>query len=191
MDRTPEHNQGSNGPRFEDAPRPLQETLRVDLIDGTGRLSDADLQWIGDHAAAAGQALRTAGELRVRVVADAEMASAHEEYTGVAGTTDVLTFDLGSEPDGQTLVLDVDIMACLDEAERQGAARGHEPRREILLYVIHGVLHCLGHDDHDDAASAAMHAEEDRVLGLLGVGATFSRPEGGQMPGAEGGGGGA
>lgn len=35
-----------------------------------------------------------AGEVRVEVVDDAAMANAHEEYLGVEGTTDVITFDL-------------------------------------------------------------------------------------------------
>jgi len=45
-----------------------------------------------------------------------------------------------------------------------------------LLYVVHGVLHCLGHDDHDEAGYASMHALEDRVLYAIGVGATFAEP---------------
>src|SRR6185369_8183115 len=96
----------------------------------------------------------------VRVVGDEEMAAAHQRFSGVAGTTDVLTFDL-TEAGG---ALDVDLLVCFDEASRQAASRGHGVERELLLYVVHGVLHCLGHDDHEEAAAARMHAEEDRVL---------------------------
>ncbi len=109
---------------------------------------------------------------------DPEMAAAHLEYCEVEGTTDVLTFDMSSEADSAGRpVLDVDIMACIDEAARQGKARGHTREQELLLYIVHGVLHCLGHDDHDEAAAAAMHAEEDRVLGAIGVGTTYAAPE--------------
>jgi len=31
----------------------------------------------------------------------------------------------------------------------------HAAEREVLLYILHGVLHCLGHDDHDDEADRA------------------------------------
>lgn len=110
------------------------------------------------------------GEVRVRIVDDESMAAAHQQFSGVAGTTDVLTFDLS---EGGRTELDVDILVCRDEAARQAAARGHEAQRELLLYMIHGVLHCLGHDDHDEAAAARMHAEEDRVLEAIGVGRTF------------------
>jgi len=33
-----------------------------------------------------------------------------------------------------------------------------------LRYVVHGLLHLMGHDDADGAARAAMRALEDRYL---------------------------
>ncbi|MEM9372899.1 MAG: rRNA maturation RNase YbeY, partial [Planctomycetota bacterium] len=101
--------------------------------------------------------------------------AAHEHHTGVPGTTDVLTFDLRSEEARATEVrtLDADITVCVDEARRRGRELRHEPRRELLLYVIHGVLHCLGHDDHDPTAFDRMHAAEDELLERIGVGRTF------------------
>lgn len=124
--------------------------------------------------------LEAEGEVRVRVVADPEMAAAHLEYAEVEGTTDVLTFDMSEPtPDGARMELDVDVLACLDEAGRQAERRGHPARCEVLLYVVHGMLHCLGFDDHDDDEYARMHAEEDRVLEAIGVGSVF-----GGAPGA-------
>lgn len=149
------------------------------MIDATGRLSAEDARWIADHAARAMRVLGANGEVRVRVVGDQEMAAAHLEYAEVEGTTDVLTFDM-SEPgaDGAPVDLDVDVLACLDEAERQASGRGHPARCELLLYVIHGMLHCLGFDDHVDDEFARMHAEEDRVLSAIGVGRVFGGASG-------------
>jgi probable rRNA maturation factor len=132
-------------------------------------------RWLEDLTSQALGVLGAAGEVRVRVVDDAVMSAAHEGFMGVSGTTDVLTFDLTEPGSG---VLDVDILACRDEAARQAAERGHSVERELLLYIIHGVLHCLGHDDHDEAAAARMHAEEDRVLRAIGVGATYASGSG-------------
>lgn len=140
------------------------------MLDGEGRLG-AKARWLKEAAARALQALGAEGEVRVRVVGDEQMSRAHERYAGKAGTTDVLTFELSEEPG----VIDADILVCVDEAARQAQARGHAPERELLLYVIHGMLHCLGHDDHDAAAAAAMHAREDEVLEEIGVGATYAR----------------
>ncbi|HRQ73670.1 MAG TPA: rRNA maturation RNase YbeY [Phycisphaerales bacterium] len=144
-------------------------------MDATGRLGARRIAWLIDRACEALAPLGLAGEVRVRVVDDAEMATAHARWAGVEGTTDVLTFDLRDDPADP---LDTDVLACLDEAERQAVERGHAPERELLLYLVHAVLHCCGHDDHDEADAARMHALEDDLLERAGVGATFdaSRP---------------
>ncbi len=113
------------------------------------------------------------GEVRARVVGDEEMARLHEQYANEPGTTDVLTFDLR---EGESGPLDTDVVVCLDEARRQVEGRGHEPGRELLLYILHGVLHCLGFDDHTDEGFARMHAAEDELLTAAGVGPLFDRP---------------
>ncbi|MCA9290528.1 MAG: rRNA maturation RNase YbeY [Phycisphaerales bacterium] len=113
--------------------------------------------------------------LGVLIVDDARMTDLHIRHCGIDDTTDVLTFD-ASEPGGP---IDVDIAVCADEAARRAATLGHAVERELLLYLVHGLLHCAGHDDHDDVAYEAMHAEEDRILESIGVGSTFHvRPAG-------------
>lgn len=160
----------------------------VDLLDPNGLLSRAARTWLDQQIHAALGYLKVAGEVRVRVVDDAEMTRAHLKHLNLDSTTDVLTFDLAdgrSSPRGDGVSgdpLDVDVLVCADEAARQAKSRGIAPERELLLYVVHAVLHCLGEDDHDDAAFARMHAREDEILCAIGVGATFERA------GAEGGG---
>ena len=112
--------------------------------------------------------------LSVVIVEDDEMAQLHEQYTGVAGTTDVLTFDMG-EPDGsgREPAVEGDIIVCLDEARRQAERRGHPAHHELLLYAVHGLLHLLGEDDHDNDSYQRMHAREDALLEQLGIGRLF------------------
>jgi probable rRNA maturation factor len=160
-----------------EAPVATRPGARVELIDATSALTRAQLErlrgWLERAIAAAGS---VSGEVRVRLVGDPEMAAAHERYAGIPGATDVLTFDMRDEEEDvepAAGTMDVDIWACVDEAARQAAARGIDLERELLLYCIHGVLHCLGYDDHGDDAYARMHAEEDRILEAIGVGRTF------------------
>lgn len=157
------------------------------VLDATSSLPPAQLAWLSDMANRALAALSAGGEVRVRIVRDAEMAAAHQKFSGVEGTTDVLTFDLspappsrkpevsdlGSGSDRLVYALDSDILVCRDEARRVAAQGGYPIEKELLLYIIHGVLHCLGWDDHEDAEAAAMHELEDAVLELIGVGAVF------------------
>ena len=179
---------------------PAPAPLTIELLDATRQLSRDDLHFIIKHARDAGTLLKVAGNLRIRVVDDEEMSRAHEEFSEVPGTTDVLTFDmlaaedierLGEDPatwlqppapginsqlwgqiDCQRLV-ETDILICLDEATRQASQRGYPFRKELLLYVIHGLLHCLGHDDHEEEDSALMHKVEDAILEAIGVGPVF------------------
>jgi probable rRNA maturation factor len=150
----------------------------VQIVDATGRLGVAEVAWLQGRAREALRYLGVGGQVQVRILDEARMDEAHRRYSGVEGTTDVLTFDLREHgPDGKGAgPLDTDMLVCLDEAERQGCAHGHEARRELLLYIVHGVLHCLGHDDRDPASSARMHQREDEILTAIGVGPTFGAP---------------
>jgi len=154
-----------------DDPPPRNATL--DLVDPSGLLTAAEHEWLCANAAAALDQLDKSGEARVRVVTDTEMDDAHRRYAGVPGTTDVLTFDLAQGDE-----LDVDLLVCAEVAGRQASERGHDRAKELLLYVVHGLLHCVGYDDHDPDDSARMHQREDEILTAIGVGPVYG-PEAG------------
>ena len=167
---------------MDDAEQPPSEPGRpsrgpggpsIDINDPDGRLGATRLSWLRARAEQAGPLIASGGELRVRIVGDDEMSRAHERYSGVEGTTDVLTFDLGSTVES----LDADAMVCVDEAERASAGREHDADRELLLYIVHAALHCVGYDDKDPESFERMHAREDEILESIGVGATFARKE--------------
>lgn len=145
-------------------------TLSIEIVDDRGLADERVRRWLSERASLALKPLGCTGEVRVRLLDDAGMAAAHGRWLGIPETTDVLTFDLAEGQGG----LDVDLLLCADEARRQAGARGLSVERELLLYLIHGVLHCLGHDDHDEVGAARMHAEEDRLLEAAGIGATFA-----------------
>lgn len=161
--------------------------VAIEIHDATARCSDDALAWLSCCASAAfDEALRQHGlvaaaagdSVRVRIIGDAAMAEEHLRLCGQAGTTDVITVDLNrAETEAAGRVkrpMDADLLICFDEAVRQADERGHAVERELLLYILHGVLHCFGHDDHDDEAFAAMHAMEDAVLEAIGVGRVFA-----------------
>ena len=120
-------------------------------------------------------------QLNLVIVADDEMAQLHEQYTGVPGTTDVLTFNMSDPVQGDShpassqspACIEADLILCLDEARRQAKQRNHQPREELLLYAVHGLMHLLGEDDHDEEAYERMHAREDDLLQKMGFGPLF------------------
>jgi probable rRNA maturation factor len=155
-----------------------EASVRVEILDPDRMLSAERGTWLGEHARQAVDVIGLgtggcSGEVRVRLVDDRRMTEAHKRHMGMDSTTDVLTFDMAEGGAARGEALDVDILVCVDEAQRQSAARGFAVERELLLYIVHGVLHCVGEDDHDEASYARMHAREDEVLRAIGVGATF------------------
>lgn len=160
----------------------------IELDDVTGRLPEELVAWVGDRAGAAAEHLGCGGEVRVRLVGDAEMSAAHLKHLGDASTTDVMTFDMADGKAEQTRVLDADVLICLDVAWRQAALRHHGVQLEVLLYLVHAMLHCLGYDDSTRAKSRAMHACEDKVLSAIGVGVVYHAGEGGRKGPGDGGG---
>jgi len=142
--------------------------LRLELLD-PDRLLDAGVFARTQSAAGSVLALISAsGEVRARVVDDAAMSAAHLEHMDDAGTTDVLTFDMSDEEG-----VDADLLICRDEARRHAERLGHPLEHELALYIVHGVLHCVGHDDATEEGAERMHAEEDRLLAAAGIGPVY------------------
>ena len=151
---------------------PLASHPPVTVTSAHVGVGDADLAWLVDRTSdVIAQLDATPDQVSVCLVGDDEMVGLHQRHLGLDTTTDVLTF---ADGDGA-----VDIAVCWDEAARQSAARGHDVRREALLYIVHGILHATGFDDQDPDEFDRMHAEEDRLLDQIGVGSTFDVPEGG------------
>ncbi len=152
----------------DDDPGP-EHHARFDLIDPGQHLTESQRAEIRTLVEGALAIIGRPGEVRARIVGDEEMAEAHARYKDVPGTTDVLTFDL-SEQDP----LDIDLLVCAHEAERRAEELDHPATHELVLYIIHGVLHCVGFDDASPADAEAMHREEDRILSAVGLGPVFS-----------------
>lgn len=156
------------------APQPHAQ-ITVETVFNTDPVAGMPDGWIAQQLA---HATRLAGvsqaDLTLVVVADEQMARLHEQYTGVADTTDVLTFDLAEDTERDTDFIEGDIVICLDEARRQADKRGHPVHHELLLYAVHGLLHLIGEDDHDEADYQKMHAREDALLEQLGIGRVFN-----------------
>ncbi|MBL4591317.1 MAG: rRNA maturation RNase YbeY [Phycisphaerales bacterium] len=153
-----------------------EHTLDVEISDTDRLLDGVVLDWLRKASGTVFQRLKSRGEIRVRLVDDASMCKAHAQYCGLDSTADVLTFDLAPGETLENKVLDTDLIVCVDEASRQAANRAHRVEHELLLYILHGVLHCLGYDDHSDEAFARMHAREDELLDESGYGKLFSAP---------------
>jgi probable rRNA maturation factor len=103
-------------------------------------------------------------ELSVVFVGDDTLAQMHAEHLGDPSPTDVISFDLGEEGGGPAGELYISV----DRARELARARGQALQRELVLYVVHGVLHLCGHDDVDPRERARMREAEEQVMSGLG-----------------------
>jgi probable rRNA maturation factor len=97
----------------------------------------------------------------IAVVDSARMAELNRRYLRHAGTTDVMSFDLSEAP---KTGLSVQLIVCGDVAAAEAASRGLTPQRELLLYVVHGLLHVTGHEDESIRGSVRMRARQEELL---------------------------
>lgn len=129
-----------------------------------------DTVWVRDRLREAIRLIdRPVARITVSIIDDAEMSRLHKRHCGIESTTDVLTFPMSESQ----APIEADIAVCLDVARCTAGELGHRVEHELLLYALHGVLHCAGFDDHSENDYLMMHAEEDRILRAVGVGAVF------------------
>jgi probable rRNA maturation factor len=106
----------------------------------------------------------------VAVIDDQETCRLNAQYLNHEGSTDCFSFDLTDETDTRSYF---EVIVNGQRAVQQARMRAHGDQAELALYVTHGMLHNLGHDDLKEDQAKKMHAEEDRILGRLGYGAIY------------------
>jgi probable rRNA maturation factor len=114
-------------------------------------------------------------ELSVRLASDEEVRSLNAEWRGSDKPTNVLSFPMvepaaitAESADGPELMLG-DIVLAHGVCEAEAAAKAIPLERHATHLVVHGTLHLLGYDHHDDAAAADMESREVRALARLGI----------------------
>jgi probable rRNA maturation factor len=105
-------------------------------------------------------------EISLAFVDNATIHRLNKQYLDHDEPTDVLSFPL-SDPSAKKLAGELVIGAEVAHAEAQ--ARGHDVGVELALYVIHGLLHLCGYDDHDAKDARTMRQRERHYLKLLGL----------------------
>ena len=117
-------------------------------------------------------------ELSVRLTGDDEVRELNAKWRGKDKATNVLSFPLANSDDfqntnvsGRELLLG-DIVMARGVCEAESAEKGVSIQDHATHLLIHGTLHLLGYDHHDDAHAAEMEAREVRALARLG----FSDP---------------
>ena len=94
-------------------------------------------------------------EVSIIIISDRRMAELHQGFMNQPGPTDVITFQHG------------EIFISADTAIANAKRFGTSLRRELRLYIVHGLLHLQGFDDRNAQSARRMRAAERKVLNEL------------------------
>ena len=114
-------------------------------------------------------------EISVTLTGDEQVRALNAEWRGKDKPTNVLSFPMADERDltranidGPELLLG-DIILAHGICEAEAADKGVSFEQHATHLLVHGTLHLLGYDHHDDAQAEDMEAREARALARLGI----------------------
>jgi len=103
------------------------------------------------------------GELSILVTGDRAIRRLNARWRGKDASTNVLSF-----PGRDRFIGDVVI--SVETCARQGAETGSGFRYTFLFYLVHGILHLLGHDHVRPTQARRMNARTRAILEAAGEG---------------------
>jgi len=114
-------------------------------------------------------------ELSVTLTGDEQVRALNARWRGKDNATNVLSFPMADERDltranvdGPELLLG-DIILAHGVCEAEAAEKGVSVEQHATHLLVHGTLHLLGYDHHEDRDAADMEAREVRALARLGI----------------------
>jgi probable rRNA maturation factor len=110
---------------------------------------------------------RSQAELSIALVGDKEMRPLNAKYRKKNKTTDVLSFPADNPATAKRVLLG-DVIISVEQARRQAKERTHSLKREMVILLIHGILHLLGYDHERSRRQAKIMADlEVKLFNLL------------------------
>jgi probable rRNA maturation factor len=104
---------------------------------------------------------RTAASISIALVDNATIHSLNCTHLGHDWPTDVISFPLSGDDDP---VLAGELVVSAEMASAAALENGTGPLDELALYVVHGLLHLCGYDDHSEAGAQLMRERQDQIL---------------------------
>jgi probable rRNA maturation factor len=170
-----------------------QECLEIDeeeLIDVVRRTLEAERV--------------SAAEISVALIDDAAMHELNRRHLDHDYPTDVLSFLLdcdemdadktsGDTADGRPSLrgagkrLEGEVIISTETAVQESAKYHWSPRDEIVLYLVHGLLHLCGYDDQTQPERELMRSREQAILTFWNLTPHYSESEDMEPPDGEAG----
>lgn len=152
--------------------------MEIDFIDETESIKQDYLELISRllSYAATEEKIPDNAELSLTFVDNEEIQRLNKEYRSLDRPTDVLSFALEEEQEGELaingeglpLVLG-DIIISVTKAEEQAKEYNHSLSRELGFLALHGFLHLLGYDHMEKEEETKMFSRQEEILNGFGL----------------------
>lgn len=119
--------------------------------------------WIGERILYANY---EANEINYIFVSDEYLYKINVEQLQHDYYTDIITFHY-HEPDSRKIHSDIYI--SIDSVKENASIHNSSFDKELYRVMIHGILHLLGYDDHEESDIKEMRKQEDEALGKLSL----------------------
>ena len=103
-------------------------------------------------------------KLSIAFVDNEEIKRLNERFLGSNEVTDVIAFPLNNKED----ILSGEIVISVETAVEVANRKKSNVEGEIILYLVHGILHLLGYNDNNKKKAKIMHEKESEILAFLG-----------------------
>jgi len=114
-------------------------------------------------------------EISVTLTGDEQVRALNAQWRGKDKPTNVLSFPMADERDlnranlAEAELLLGDIILARGVCAAEAAEKGVSVEDHAAHLLVHGTLHLLGYDHHDDRQADDMEAREVRALARLGI----------------------
>jgi probable rRNA maturation factor len=109
-----------------------------------------------------GEKIKKDGWINICFVNDRRIKEFNAKYLNTKSSTDVLAFNL-SDKNKPGIIL-ADILISTQTALKQARIYGTTADQELSLYVVHGLLHILGFNDHTCSQTKLMRKKESQYV---------------------------
>ena len=106
----------------------------------------------------------SSAELGIMFVGDQRMRGLNRRYRGKDRTTDVLAFAMRGAPHSSSHLLG-DVVIAVPTAARQAKQGQRSLDEELMVLLVHGILHLCGYDhERSEKEARRMHRRERMIL---------------------------
>ncbi|QTM99863.1 rRNA maturation RNase YbeY [Sediminibacillus dalangtanensis] len=152
--------------------------MHIDFHDQTNKVEEGTTDLIQRLLtfAAEKEEITDESEVSVNFVDNGEIQIINRNYRQQDKPTDVISFAMQEEGEGELKVIgeDIplvlgDIVISVDKAAEQAEEYGHSIQREFGFLALHGFLHLLGYDHIRKEDERKMFQRQEEILNAFGL----------------------